>query len=183
VVVAVQVPVAPADQPGMTTAAHEPPVHADPSHDALGLTAMLPPRAAVLERLGELLPGSAERSATLLVVGLRRPDDGWPIPAAALDEITVRLARGLRAGDWLARSGPTEFAVLVRGPLSAAEGAARRMVESIDVDPIRQMTAAAGLAALEPGLLAGEVLRRATLCLSTARGIGAGRVITYSGTR
>jgi PleD family two-component response regulator len=45
------------------------------------------------------------------------------------------------------------------------------------------MTASAGVAALEPGLSAGEVLRRATLCLATARTVGAGQVITYTGTR
>jgi hypothetical protein len=48
---------------------------------------------------------------------------------------------------------------------------------------VRDLSASAGVAALEPGLAASEVLRRATLCLATARTIGAGQVITYSGTR
>lgn len=148
-----------------------------------GLRAMLPPRAAVLDRLVRLLPGSAPRPASLLVVGLRRRDDGRPIPPTALDEVTVRLAGGLRADDWLARCGPTEFVVLVDGPVATAEGAAIRLVESISTEQIRHMTAAAGVAALAPGLSADEVLRRAMVSLTTARSLGAGQVITYSGTR
>jgi len=148
-----------------------------------GLRAMLPSRAAVLDRLGELLPGSAARPVSLLIVGLRRRDDGWPIPPAALDEVTTRLAGGLRADDWLARCGPTEFVVLVDGPPTVAEGAATRLVDSIGTEQIRHMTAAAGVATLAPDLSAEEVLRRAMVSLSTARSLGAGRVITYRGTR
>lgn len=147
------------------------------------VTALLPPRAVVLDRLAERMPTAGTTPAALVIVGLRRRDDGWPIPPAALDEITTLLARGLRADDWLARCGPTEFVVLVDGPLPAAQGAAERLVGSIDGEAIRDMTAAAGIAALAPGLPPSEVLRRATLCLTTARTIGAGQVITYSGTR
>jgi len=148
-----------------------------------GLRAMLPPRAAVLDRLGELLPGSAARPMSLLIVGLRRRDDGWPIPPAALDQVTTRLAGGLRADDWLARCGPTEFVVLVDGPVATAEGAAARLVESIGTEQIRHMTAAGGVAVLAPGLSADEVLRRSMVSLATARSLGAGQVITYSGAR
>ena len=166
----------------MTTAPQEPGLHiAEATAD--GLRAMLPPRAAVLDRLAEVLPVSAARPASLLVVGLRRRDDGWPIPPAALDEVTMRLAGGLRADDWLARCGPTEFVVLVDGPVTTAERAAIRLVESIGTAQIRHMTAAAGVAALAPELSADEVLRRAMVSLSTARSLGAGQVITYSGTR
>lgn len=152
----------------------------DASDTVVGL---LPPRAAVLDRLAERLPSSADHPATLLVVGLRRRDDGWPIPAAALARITTLLAQRLRADDWLARSGPTEFVVLVAGPVTAAQQAASRLVQGINAEALRGMSASAGLAALVPGLSASEVLRRATLCLTTARTIGAGQVITYSGAR
>jgi diguanylate cyclase with GGDEF domain len=165
----------------MTTVPQEPGLHAVEAAD--GLRAMLPPRAAVLDRLAELRPGSAERPVSLLIVGLRRRDDGWPIPPAALDEVTMRLARGLREDDWLGRCGPTEFVVLVAGPAAAAEGAAARLVESIDTEQIRHMTAAAGVAALAPELSADEVLRRAMVSLTTARSLGAGQVVAYSGTR
>ena len=106
-----------------------------------------------------------------------------PIPTEALDRIVALIARELRGDDWLALSGPTEFAVLLPAPLTAAQAGAERLLTRINDAWIREMTASAGLAALAPGLSASEVLRRATLCLTTARTMGAGRVITYSGTR
>jgi GGDEF domain-containing protein len=147
------------------------------------VTALLPTRAELLDRLAEEMPSADSRPRTLLLVGLRRRDDGWPIPPAALARITTLMANGLRGEDWLARSGPTEFAVLVAGPLPGAQAAADRMLAAINAEAVHGMSAAAGLAALVPGLAASEVLRRATLCLTTARTMGAGRVITYSGTR
>jgi hypothetical protein len=147
---------------------------------AIGL---LPPRAAVLDRLAETLPGTGARAATLVVVGLRRRDDGWPIPTEALDQIVALIARELRGDDWLALSGPTEFAVLLPAPVGAAQFAAERLLTRINDAWIREMTASAGIAALALELSASEVLRRATLCLTTARTMGAGRIITYSGTR
>jgi hypothetical protein len=90
---------------------------ADSSAPAIGL---LPPRAAVLDRLADVMPSAAaSRPATLVVLGLRRRDDDRPIPPEALDSIVALIARELRAADWLALSGPTEFAVLVPAPLCA----------------------------------------------------------------
>jgi GGDEF domain-containing protein len=154
-----------------------------PAPTSAGSTALLPPRAVVLDRLAALMPATDERPATLLVVGLRRRDDGWPIPAAALSEVTALVARELRADDWLGLSGSTEFAVLVGGPTVAAQAAARRLVDGLTAAAVHGMSASAGIAALAPGLAASEVLRRATLCLTTARTMGAAQVITYSGTR
>jgi GGDEF domain-containing protein len=151
--------------------------------DDATVTALLPTRAHLLDRLAAALPGTEEHPLTLFIVGLRRRDDGWPIPDAALARITTLLANGLRGDDWLAASGPTEFAVLADGPLDGARAAADRMVAAVNAEGLRGMTAAAGVAALAPGLAASEVLRRATLCLATARTMGAGRVITYRGTR
>ena len=146
-------------------------------------TGLLPPRAAVLDRLAELIPAAGERPATLLIAGLRRRDDGWPIPDAAMSEVTALVARELRADDWLGLAGPAEFAVVVGGPTVAAQAAARRLVDGLTAAAVHGMSAAAGIAGLVPGLAAGEVLRRATLCLTTARTMGARQVITYSGTR
>lgn len=157
---------------------------ADSPADLSGLAmGLLPPRAAVLDRLAERMPASETRPATLVVVGLRRRDDGWPIPTEALDRIVALIARELRGDDWLALSGPTEFAVLLRAAVGAAQSVADRLLTRVNDAWIREMTASAGIAALAPGLTASEVLRRATLCLTTARTMGAGRVITYSGTR
>lgn len=144
---------------------------------------LLPPRAAVLDRLADLMPTTDERPATLLIVGLRRRDDGWPVPAAAMSEVTAMVARELRADDWLGLSGPAEFAIVVGGPTVAAQGAARRLVDGLTAAAVHGMSASAGIAALAPGLPESEILRRATLCLTTARAMGAGQVITYSGTR
>ena len=144
---------------------------------------LLPPRAALLDRIADLVPRTDARPATLVIVGLRRRDDGWPIPREALDRVVAVIARELRGDDWLALSGPTEFAVLLPAPLGAAQPAAERLLSRVNDACIREMTASAGIAALAPGLTASEVLRRATLCLTTARTMGAGRVLTYSGTR
>jgi GGDEF domain-containing protein len=150
--------------------------------DALAI-GMLPPRAAVLDRLAEVLPAVAARPMTLLIVGLRRRDDGWAISPEALDSIVAIIARELRADDWLALSGPAEFAVLASAPVLAVQTAAERLLSRINEAAARDMTASAGIAALAPELEASEVLRRATLCLATARAMEAGQVITYSGTR
>jgi hypothetical protein len=157
------------------------PATEDLSALAIGL---LPPRAAVLDRLAEVLPTVDDAGpATLLVVGLRRRDDGWPIPPEALDRIVALIARELRADDWLALTGPTEFAVLLSVPVQAAQLAADRLLTRINEAAVRDMSASAGIAALASGIGASEVLRRAALCLATARAMGAGQVITYSGTR
>jgi hypothetical protein len=158
-------------------------IDAPPAGRTAPAVGLLAPRAAVLDRIADVLLSAGTGPSTLLVVGLRRRDDGWPIPPAALDQIVAVLARELRADDWLAMAGPTEFAVLVPAPIPAAQAAAGRLVTAVNAAAVREMTASAGVAALEPGLSAGEVLRRATLCLATARTVGAGQVITYTGTR
>lgn len=165
------------------------PVSAAPSEarwmddEAATVVALLPTRADLLDRLAEEMPSSDRRPRTVLILGLRRRNDGRPIPPAALARITTLMARGLRGDDWLARAGATEFAVVVAGPPAGAQAAAERMLTAVNAEAVRSMSASAGVAALAPGLAAGEVLRRATLCLATARTMGAGRVVTYSGTR
>ena len=133
---------------------------------------LLPGPAALLDRL----------DGALAVVGLLRRDDGWPTSPAVLATVTALLAGGLRADDWLAREGTTEFAVVVDGDVDAAEVAVRRLVGAVS-GVITGIAAAAGVTGLERGLDAVEVRRRALLCLAAARTQGSGVLIRYRGTR
>ena len=114
-----------------------------------------------------------------MVIGLLRRDDGWPTPQSTLAQVTTLLARSLRGDDWLARSGPAEFVVVLTGPATGAHTAAERLVAAVEALGIPGLTAAAGVAPLTADLTAGEVLRRATLSLTAARRVGAGTVIRY----
>ena len=141
--------------------------------------------------LPTLLPGPSEvlgaitaRTAgggDLLVVGLLRRDDTWPLSSATLTAVTATVAGDIRGEDWLGRSGPAEFAVLVDA--GAAEVVAERLMAAVATAAAPVLSASAGVARLEPGVAAPELLRRATLSLSTARSLGAGTTIRYSGTR
>jgi GGDEF domain-containing protein len=156
------------------------PLRLDAAVDAVTL---LPTRMHLLERITERAPASADAPAALVLVGLLRRDDGWPFPGRDLDRIAGLLSRSTRGDDWLARSGPTEFAVLLDGAAQDAETAAHRLVAAVAAAGVTGLTACAGIAGLSPEAPAGEVLRRATLCLTAARSIGGGRVIRYSGSR
>jgi GGDEF domain-containing protein len=143
------------------------------------VTSLLPQREVVLDRLAEQLPSVGDVPATLLLVGLLRRDDGWPTPQSTLARVTTLLARSLRGDDWLGSSGPTEFVVLLDGPVPAAETAGARLVAAIRALGMPGVSAAAGIAPLSADLGAGEVLRRATLSLTAARRVGADTVIRY----
>ena len=93
--------------------------------------------------------------------------------------MTTLLARSLRGDDWLGSSGQAEFVVLLSGTQTAAKTAAERLVRAVGGLGIPGLSAAAGIAALSPGLTATEVFRRATLSLTSARQVGAGTVIRY----
>ena len=144
---------------------------------------LLPTRAELIERLAQQVSSADDRPATLVLVGLLRRDDGWPIPGSVLGQLTSVFASAIRADDWLARSGPTEFAVIFEGTAEAAEAAATRLIAAVSAQGIPGMSAAAGLAGLSGGVTGSEVHRRATLCLAAARSIGGGQVIKYRGTR
>jgi GGDEF domain-containing protein len=146
---------------------------------AADVTSLLPSRDALLARLGEQLPLTVRTSATLMVVGLLRRDDGWPTAQSTLTEVTTLLARSLRGGDYLAKSGPGEFAAVLSGSVETAAVAAERLVASIAVLGIPKLTAAAGVTALAPELTVAEVLRRGLVSLTAARRAGAGTVIRY----
>ena len=141
------------------------------------VTALLPSREALLDRLTEGLTTPAP--ATLMVIGLLRRDDGWPTAQSTLAQVTTLLAGSLRGDDWLGKSGPGEFAVVLAGPATAAENAAARLVSAVPGLGIPGLTAAAGIAPLTPGAGAAEVLRRALVSLTGARQVGAGPVVVH----
>jgi GGDEF domain-containing protein len=142
-------------------------------------TSLLPAREAVLDRLAAQLPTVGSAPATLLVVGLLRPDDGWPIPREVIARVTTLLARSVRGDDWLGSSGPTEFVVVLGGPVTAAESAAARLIAAVADLGVPDVSASAGVTPLVADVTAGELLRRATLSLTAARRVGAGTVIRY----
>jgi len=143
------------------------------------VTALLPSRDALLGHLAERLPLAVRTSATLMVVGLLRRDDGWPTAQSTLAEVTTLLARSLRGGDFLAKSGPAEFVVVLSGSVDAAAAAAERLVTSIGELGIPGLTAAAGITPLVADVPAPEVLRRGLASLTAARRAGACTVIRY----
>ncbi len=144
--------------------------------------ALLPGPAALHARLQDRLVSAAEHPAHLVVVGLLRRDTGWPLTTAALTTVTALLAGALRDDDWLAREDHTEFAVLVEGGAAAADAVAARLT-GVVTGAITGVHACAGVAALETGLTAHEVERRAVLCLDAARHRGPDAVVRYTGTR
>jgi GGDEF domain-containing protein len=140
---------------------------------------LLPSRAAVLERLAERLPTAEMAPATLMVLGLLRREDGWPTAQSTLTAVTTLLARSLRGDDWIGKSGPGEFVMVLTGPLTAAEAAAVRLLAAVPDLGIEGLTAAAGLAPLCGDVDAAEMLRRGLASLTAARRVGAGTVIRH----
>jgi EAL domain-containing protein (putative c-di-GMP-specific phosphodiesterase class I) len=113
------------------------------------------------------------------VDGLGGDDD-----VEVLRELTTRFVRVLRGEDWLARTGVSEFAVLVGGTIADAEVVAARLVAA--VEPVAtaggttRLTAAAGVTGLSEDADAGEALRWGDLALRSARAAGPGRVRRHS---
>jgi hypothetical protein len=140
---------------------------------------LLPAREAVLARLDEQLAGAEHPSGTLLVVGLLRRDDGWPLSERTRTVVTTLLARSLRGEDWFGSSGAAEFAVLTVAPPVAAVSMADRLVAGIARLGVAGLCGAAGLAPLAGDADAAELLRRATVSLTTARRTGPGTVVHY----
>jgi GGDEF domain-containing protein len=160
----------------MTTAPQTTPLAAAPEAAAPDVTALLPSRDAVLDRIAAQPAGG---TATLMVIGLLRRDDGWPTAQSTLAAVTTLLAGSLRGEDFLGKSGPGEFAVVLSAPVTAAETAAARLVAAVPTLGIPGLTAAAGIAPVTEDAHAAEVLRRALISLTAARRVGAGTVIRY----
>jgi GGDEF domain-containing protein len=165
----------------MTTAPNHPTLAA-PAATAVAVddvTSLLPPREALLDRLAERLPSADAQPGTLFILGLVRRDDGWPIAQDTVAQVTSLIARSVRHDDWLGCPGPVEIAVLLSGTETAAKTAAERLVRAVAALDVPGLSAAAGIAQLSPDLTAGEVFRRATLSLTSARRVGGGTVIRY----
>jgi GGDEF domain-containing protein len=163
----------------MTTAPNIPTVAAAPGVAVADSAALLPSRSAVLGRLAEQLSVAGGPPHTLMVIGLLRRDDGWPTAQSTLARVTTLLAGSLRGDDFLGKSGPGEFAVVLTGPVTAAETAATRLLAAVPALGIPELTAAAGIAPLSDD--ADEVLRRALRALAAARQEGAGSVVRHRG--
>jgi GGDEF domain-containing protein len=142
-------------------------------------TCLLPSREALLEQLAERLPMAKAQPVTLFILGLPCREDGNPVTQATPAQVSSLLARSLRGNDWLGSSGPAEFAVVLSAAEIAAKTAAERLVRAVAALEVPGLWATAGVAALSPELQAGEVFRRATLCLASARRVGPGTVIRY----
>ncbi|WP_138757891.1 hypothetical protein [Modestobacter altitudinis] len=154
------------------------PIATDPMTSvATDAVTLLPSRAALIERLAERAPSSADDPAALVLVGLLPRDTRWPLPGSHLGLVAAALSAAVRADDWLARSGPTEFAVLLGSAAGDAETATERLLQVVVGAGVPGLTACARIAALSPDASATEVHRRATLCLTTALSVGGGRVI------
>jgi len=147
------------------------------------VTSLLPGPNSVSAHLAERLAVVPAVPAALIVLGLLRRDDTRTTDAGSLAAATSVVARSLRGDDWLGRSGPDEFAVLLRGTAEDAEAAAARITGAITELDIPGLGACAGVTALEEGTTAAETLRRAAVSLQTARSHGAGSVVRSRGDR
>jgi diguanylate cyclase (GGDEF)-like protein/PAS domain S-box-containing protein len=142
----------------------------------------LPNRSALTQRLAAALRSPSVHATSLVVLGV----DGFAAgdDVEVLRELTTRFSRVLRGDDWLARTGVSEFAVLVDGTIAEAEVVASRLVSA--VEPVAtaggttRLTAAAGITVLADGADAGETLRWGDLALRSARAAGPGRVRRHS---
>ena len=146
-----------------------------PNPPLAGATPLLPTRAAVLGHLTELLPGTRQRAATLVLVGLSCGDDD----ATALAKVTPLLAGLLRADDWMGSWSPGELAVVMSGAATGAQSAAERLVAAVAGLGVPGLSAAAGIAALSTDLDATEAIRRGAVSLRAARRVGPGAVVQH----
>lgn len=147
----------------MTTLLDGPPVsapHREPDTDAVTL---LPGRAALLDHL-TLRPAATG----LVLIGL--VPHGVPVGAGTLLAVSDALEGELAPGEWLARSGAAEFAVLTGADV---DGAAARLLARAGAPAV------AGLSRLTPTRPAAEVLRLAGLGLIIARLGGPGQAVRW----
>jgi PAS domain S-box-containing protein/diguanylate cyclase (GGDEF)-like protein len=161
-----------------------PAADADPvAFDTTDPTTGLPNRSALTQRLAATLRDPSAACSALVVLGVDGLPDGDD--AEALREVTTRLSRVLRSEDWLARTGVSQFTVLVEGTVAHAEVVAARLVTAVQPGAVcsgaaSRLTAAAGVTSLSADVDAGEALRRGDLALRSARAAGPGRVRRHS---
>jgi diguanylate cyclase (GGDEF)-like protein len=160
-------------------------------HD--GLTG-LPNRAYFEERTREVLSRQPQdgRVAVLFVDidGFTAVNDS--AGHAAGDQVLAQAARRLRAtvrvDDTVARWGGDEFAVLVENPADAQAvvDLAERMLRVLSAEPYRvgsrgiMLTASVGVALIEDGQHAAELIRNGDVAMARAKDLGGGRVEVFA---
>ncbi|MGY1624172.1 hypothetical protein ACI789_18395 [Geodermatophilus sp. SYSU D00965] len=156
--------------------------HGVPLPDSLCLppeddvTSLLPGPGSVTAQLTERLATGAKVPGALVLVGLLRADGTEAVTAGSLAAATVVLARCVRGDDWLGRTGPAQYALLLGGGLPGAMTAAARVVRAISALRTPGLGVCAGVALLEAGMTPQEVLRRAAAGLASATAVGPGAV-------
>ncbi|MFW3172545.1 hypothetical protein [Geodermatophilus sp. CPCC 206100] len=140
------------------------------------VTSLLPGPDSVLAHLAERLAVVEEIPDCLIVLGLHRPDVDGPAAAGCLAAATSIVASSVRGDDWLGRSGPNEFALVLSGGIHGAVTAAARVVGAISRLGVPGLGVCAGVTLLVPGVPAREVLLRATTALANATAAGTGAV-------
>jgi diguanylate cyclase (GGDEF)-like protein/PAS domain S-box-containing protein len=150
----------------------------------------LPNRAALVERLDELLVGAAPGQVSVLFIDLdnfKVVNDslGHGVGDQLLREVARRLRDVMRDEDCLARFGGDEFVVFVNGDVDAtavAERLRRAVQRSIFVDGHELVTTASiGIAVNSSGALsADELLRDADAAMYRAKASGRDRVEAFT---
>jgi diguanylate cyclase (GGDEF)-like protein/PAS domain S-box-containing protein len=153
-------------------------------HDAL---TGLPNRFLFRERLerglAEAAPGAAVAVLCLDLDGFKVINDtmGHPAGDALLQQVAERLRGSVRSGDISARIGGDEFAVIqanIRQPEDVVQLAGRLIAafgEPFELnDQLVAVGASLGIAMLEPGLLAEDLIKRADIALYHAKKNGRG---------
>jgi diguanylate cyclase (GGDEF)-like protein/PAS domain S-box-containing protein len=150
----------------------------------------LPNRAALVERLDELLVGAAPGQVSVLFIDLdnfKVVNDslGHGVGDQMLREVARRLRHVMRDKDCLARFGGDEFVVFVNGDVDAAavaERLRRAVQRSIFVDGHELVTTASiGIAVNSSGALsADELLRDADAAMYRAKAAGRDRVEAFT---
>jgi diguanylate cyclase (GGDEF)-like protein/PAS domain S-box-containing protein len=148
----------------------------------------LPNRAGLLQSLSSVLTGD-DVGGTLLVLALDgltevREEVGREIASAVVAELGRRLRATVRGEDVVARMGGGAFAVLTAGTDSDADRLADRCLSVIEQPVLTSvgivdLTAAVGLAVLEPGLGVDDLLARGDLAVRAARATGRGSAARY----
>jgi diguanylate cyclase (GGDEF)-like protein/PAS domain S-box-containing protein len=128
-------------------------------------------------------------SGALLLVELdglpeAREHAGGEVVAELVAEIGRRLRATVRGEDVVARLGGGEFAVLAQGSAAETERLADRCLAVVELPiatraGILEVTAAIGIAVIEPGVPADELRARAELAVRAAKEAGSARVTGY----
>ena len=158
-----------------------------------GLTG-LPNRAYFEERVHEVLARNRRegRVAVLFadVDGFTAVNDS--AGHAAGDQILAQVARRMRAAvqvdDTVVRWGGDEYAVLVENPpdCQAVVDLAERLLRVVSAEPYRLgsrgilLTASVGVALLEDGIDAAELMRNGDVAMARAKQLGGGRVEVFA---